>query len=330
MLSLATVLSAADSAPAENQRPLKKVLFFTKSQGFEHDAINTADNPKFGVVFRVLKELGEKNNLEFTFSKDGSLFSTEYLAKFDAFMFYTTGKLTSTGGDNTPPITTAGLEAFYKAIEDGKGFIGVHSATDTFHSPASSWVSDGDAASPYIKLIGGEFSGHGAQQKSKIIVADPKFPGVSAVPADFGPNEEWYSQKNFPADLHVILVQDPAGMNGFQYARQPYPETWARMQGKGRVFYTSMGHRDDVWQSDEFKSILLGGINWTTGRVDADVTPNLDKVTPKANELPVPQARGGREGMPQRGAPAGPGAPSEALPPAAAPVAPPAEKPAGS
>ena len=117
-------------------------------------------------------------------------------------------------------------------------------------------------------------------------------------------------------------------MNGFQYARQPYPETWARMQGKGRVFYTSMGHRDDVWQSAEFKSILLGGIDWTTGRVDADVTPNLDHVTPKANELPVQQPRGGRGGMPQRGgAPSGPGAAPTVVPPAAAPATPPAPSP---
>ena len=77
------------AAPAK-----KKVLFFSKSSAFEHDAIKTLDNPKFGYAFRVLKELGEKNDIEFTFSKDGSLFSKEYLAKFDAIFFYTTGDLT--------------------------------------------------------------------------------------------------------------------------------------------------------------------------------------------------------------------------------------------
>ena len=115
-------------------------------------------------------------------------------------------------------------------------------------------------------------------------------------------------------------------MTGNDYARPPFPSTWARMQGKGRVFYTSMGHREDVWTSAEFQSSLLGGINWATGRVEADVTPNLAKVAPKANELqpaPAPRAGRGGPGAGRGGPPAGPaGAPG--VPPAApaAPVAP--------
>ncbi|MEI6862357.1 MAG: ThuA domain-containing protein, partial [Verrucomicrobiota bacterium] len=107
------------------------------------------------------------------------------------------------------------------------------------------------------------------------------------------------------------------------------PSTWARMQGKGRVFYTSMGHRDDVWTNPAFQSVLLGGINWATGRVDADVTPNLDKVAPKANELQAAPRRGGGAG---RGGPGGRGGPpagpagAPGMPPAgpAVPAAPPA------
>jgi len=76
-------------------------------------------------------------------------------------------------------------------------------------------------------------------------------------------------------------------MTGPMYARPSYPSTWARMYGKGRVFYTNMGHRDDIWTSAMFQSVLLGGINWAVGRADADVTPNLDQVTPQANVLPA-------------------------------------------
>ncbi len=70
----------------------------------------------------------------------------------------------------------------------------------------------------------------------------------------------------------------------------PYPGTWARMHGQGRVFYTSMGHREDVWTNEEyFQPIVLGGLAWALGRVDADVTPNISKVTPGANVLPPPR-----------------------------------------
>ena len=93
--------------------------------------------------------------------------------------------------------------------------------------------------------------------------------------------------KDFADNLHVLLVQDTSGMTGEPYARPNYPSTWARMYGKGRVFYTNMGHRDDVWNSALFQSVLTGGINWAVGRVDADVTPNIDQVTPQASVLPV-------------------------------------------
>lgn len=291
LFSLSAV-HAADSSTAK-----KKVLFFNKSSGFEHDAIKTGDNPAHGYAFRVLKELGAKHNIEFTFSKDGSLFSKEYLAQFDAIFFYTTGDLTLAKntdalGDGQPPMSAAGKAALLEAIANGKGFVGTHSATDTFHPPGNKengparYVNDGDKADPYTKLIGASFVKHDAQQKGHQIVADAKFPGIGAVPADFAPHEEWYSLKNFAPDMHVLLVQDTATMNGPDYLRPPYPSTWARMHGKGRVFYTSMGHREDVWTNPVFQDVLMGGLNWALRRVDADITPNLSKVAPRASELP--------------------------------------------
>lgn len=290
LASVPAALQAAAPAP-------KKVLFFSKSSGFEHDAIKTLDSPKFGFAFRVLKELGEKNNIEFTFSKDGSLFSKDYLAQFDAIFFYTTGDLTlaknsPTQGDGNPPMTPAGKAALLEAIANGKGFVGTHSAADTFHAPGTKDhgparnLPDGENTDPYGKMLGGSFIKHDAQQKSHQIVVDSKFPGMGAVPADFGPQEEWYSLKNFAPDLHVLLVQDTSTMDGPSYKRPPYPSTWARMHGKGRVFYTNMGHRDDVWTNPTFQAVLMGGLNWALRRVDADVTPNVSKVTPEANVLP--------------------------------------------
>src|SRR5206468_50912 len=78
--------------------PKRKILFFTKSSGFEHDVISyKKGQPSFAE--KVLTDIGAKNNWEFTFSKDGSLFTPQYLAQFDALFFYTTGDLCSPGTD---------------------------------------------------------------------------------------------------------------------------------------------------------------------------------------------------------------------------------------
>jgi len=103
------------------------------------------------------------------------------------------------------------------------------------------------------------------------------FPGLAEL-KDFEKTEEWYAFTNMARDLHVILVQDTStmdvnGRRAKQYMGPNYPSTWARMQGKGRVFYTSMGHREDVWTNPLFQSMLLGGIAWAVRNVDADVTP---------------------------------------------------------
>lgn len=269
----------------------KRILFFSKSAGFEHSTIKRkGDEPSFAET--ILKQIGEKNNIEFTFTKDGRVFTPENIAKYDAFFFYTTGDLTETGNDGNPPMSPEGKAAFLDAIKNGKGFIGTHSATDTFHSPGNKehgdarYKADGDNADPYVKMIGAEFIIHGQQQKSHMVIVDKKFPGIEAVPSDFAPVEEWYSLKDFAPNLHVLLIQDTTGMKGNMYQRPPYPATWARMDGKGRVFYTSMGHREDVWTNPVFQKVLTGGINWAVGNVKADVKPNISKVTPGANQLP--------------------------------------------
>jgi len=293
VLALGAIASAADVAPVR-----KRVLVFTKSSGFEHEAIKPVlKDGRPGYGFPVLDELGRKLDIDFVFSKDGWRFTPQYLAQFDAFFFYTTGDLTvaksDPRGDGLPPMTPEGKAAFLAAIAGGKGFIGVHSATDTFHSGGHNehgperWINDGAAADDFVQMIGGEFIRHGKQQVAKLTVADPKFPGLSAVPAGLALMEEWYSLKNFAPDMHVLLVQETAGMEGEEYQRPAYPSTWVRLHGKGRVFYSSLGHREDIWTNPVFQEILAGGLNWALGRVDADVTPNLATAAPGANQLPV-------------------------------------------
>ena len=271
--------------------PKRKILFFTKSSGFEHDVISyRKGQPSFAE--KILTELGAKNNWEFTFSKDGSLFTPQYLAQFDALFFYSTGDLCSPGTDGQPPMTTEGKQALLDYVASGKGFIGTHSASDTFHTNNESkkgperYQNFGEAADPYVKMLGGEFIKHGAQQKAKLRVVDAKFPGFEKYAGGIELQEEWYSLKDFRPDLHVLCVQEAESMKGIEYQRPAYPSTWARMHGKGRVFYTSMGHREDVWTSPIFQDILTGGIAWALGDVKADVTPNLAQVAPKWAENP--------------------------------------------
>lgn len=294
----------------------KKVLFFTKSAGFQHSVISRmSDDPeKLGWAEKILTDVGAANGFDVTCSKDGTLFTPDNLKQYDIIAFYTTGDLTKDGANPTyeknaggklvankkvmtkePGMGDAGKQAFLDAIKGGKGFIGFHCASDTFHSPAYSKQGRNadklhrdvnekgqDEFDPYIQMIGGEFLIHGAQQDATLKTIDPKFPGAEAL-NDAKFVEEWYSLKNFANDLHVILAQDCAGMKGWMYERDPYPETWARMHGEGRVFYTSMGHREDVWTKKEFQDLVVGALNWTSHKIDVDVKPNIETATPGAN-----------------------------------------------
>lgn len=269
------------TAPAK-----KKVLFFTKSSGFIHSVIaRKGDEPAFAE--KILAAIGKDHGFEVVASKDGSAFEPDQIGQWDAFAFMTTGDLTKPGLDRRTPISEAGLKAFFDAIAGGKGFVGMHCATDTFGDVRGLKADD-----PYIKMIGGHFAGHGEQQVARVEIADPKFPGVDAFGSgSFELKDEWYGQKYLADDLHVILTQVTEGMKGKDYQRDNYPETWARMHGRGRVFYTSMGHREDVWENPKFQGLLIGALMWATGQVDVDVTPNVAQVTPGYRETSRAQAK---------------------------------------
>lgn len=288
LTTLALTLVVATSAfAAEAKGGKRKILFFSKSSGFEHSVISYKTGQPSHAE-KILTELGAKNGWEFTFSKDGSLFSPAYLKQFDALFFYTTGDLTSEGTDKQPPMSAAGKQALLDYVNGGGGFVGTHSASDTFHTNNESkkgpdrYKNFGPLADDYVKLLGGEFIKHGKQQVAKMRCVDAKFPGLEKYGEGFAFQEEWYSLKDFPSDIHVLLVQETEGMPDNEYKRPPYPATWARAAGKGRVFYTSMGHREDVWTNPIFQDVLTGGVKWALGDVKADVTPNLLTAAPGA------------------------------------------------
>jgi hypothetical protein len=288
LLGAAVITAAVFAAPAAGK---KKILFFTKSSGYEHSVISwKAGKPSHAE--KILLELGAKHDWEFEFSKDGSKFSKDYLAQFDAVFFYTTGNLLEPGNDGNPGMSAEGKQALFDYVKSGKGFLGTHSASDTFHTDNEAlkgperFRNHGEKADPYVRFLGGEFIRHGAQQIAKNRVSDPKFPGFEKVGAEFAFQEEWYSLKDFTPDIHVLSVIDSPAMNGKEYVRPPFPSTWARKEGAGRVWYTAMGHREDIWTNPVFQDILVGGMKWAMGVLEGDVTPNIQTVAPGAYTNP--------------------------------------------
>ncbi len=296
-LKSAALVAAAASIPrlAAAAPAPKKILFFTKSSGYQHEVITRKGDPnKLSFAEQLLTDLGAKNNFDITCSKDGRIFAAPSRNQFDAFIFYTLGDLTIPGTDKQPPMSPEDKTAFLESISNGKGFVGIHAAPDTFHSPnwkmgdlnRSTDSLGHDAFDPYIQMLGGEFVAHSKdQQPATLTCIDKTFPAAAAL-ADSTPFlEEWYSLKNFAPDLHVILAQETSGMTGPMYQRKPYPQTWLRNHNQGRVFYTSLGHRPDVWQRPTFQNLLLAALSWTTRQIEVDTTPNLTTATPGANVL---------------------------------------------
>lgn len=266
----------AGRVPAVCGSKRQKVLYFSRSAGFEHSVVKR-NGSELSYSDNVLTELGRRAGFDVECSKDGRVFDGN-LDQYDAIAFYTTGDLTGPSKDGSPPMTPQGKQKLLDAVSAGKGFVGFHSATDSFHSKTE--------VDPYIAMIGGEFVIHGAQQEASLVIAGGGFPGMNlGMGEGIAFTEEWYACKNFAKDLHVVLVQETKMMKGDMYRRPDYPETWVHLYGKGRVFYTSLGHREDVWVNPFFQAIALGGLSWAMGNTEFNVTPNIDKVTPLANQL---------------------------------------------
>jgi uncharacterized protein len=288
-------LALSQRLPAAERR---SVLLFTKSSGWEHDVVKIKDgNPS--IVERAVRELGTKHGFEVTATKDGRIFDSKEFHAYSALLFFTTGDLTTPGTDKQPPMSEHGKQAMLDAIHAGLGFVGVHAASDTFHTKpdpedrSNRYVAHGEQSDPYLRMLGGEFIVHGSEprlQTANVIVNDANFPGLEGVKSPVSFNEEWYSLKDFVPDVHVVLTLDTKGMRGECYQRPAYPVTWARMDGKGRVFYTAMGDRPENWQDPFFLKVLGAGIRWATGETKSELTRNLTEVAPGYATIPPKNA----------------------------------------
>jgi type 1 glutamine amidotransferase len=283
------LLLAAPAAMAQSSAKPKRLLFFTKSASYVHTVITGKDGQP-SVAQKTLEELAAKHGFVVTHTKDGGVFTPENIAGYDAFVFYTSGDLTTPGNDKNPPMSAPGKAAFLEAVSKGKGFVGIHSAADTFNTPGERFQTTGDATDPYVKMLGGEILNHGALQAPTIVCADRKFPGFADCKDSFELLDDWYSIRNFSKDLHVLLTLATWSMKNTGaesvYRRPPFPIAWARKHGKGRVFFLGYGHREEVWASAQFQNMLVGGIRWATGVAPAALKPNIATLTPGFDVIP--------------------------------------------
>src|SRR5271154_6123586 len=272
----------------------KSVLLFTKSSGFEHAVIKVSDG-KPSIAETAIRSFAAQNHFDLTGSKDGRIFDSKEFHEYAAVIFFTTGDLTQEGTDKNPPMSVQGKQAFLEAIQHGMGFVGIHAATDTFHTPpdtpdlSNRYIAHGEQSDPYLRMLGGEFIIHGRDprlQTTNVIVNDPKFPGLEGVSSPVSFTDEWYSLKDFTPDMHVILTLDTNGMKGECYQRPPYPMTWARMQGKGRVFFTAIGDRPENWEIPFFVNVVGGGVRWAISDVNAKIDSNITQAAPGYAVIP--------------------------------------------
>jgi type 1 glutamine amidotransferase len=262
----------------------KKLLVVETTTGFRHSSIPTVEK----VLTELAKSSGEFT-LDFVHQPDGKpqspkadasdaekaayqaaeenweermataleKLSPESLKNYDGVLF------DSTTGDLPIP----DKQGFLDWIKAGHAFIGIHAATDTFHH----WPE-------YIDMIGGEFLKHGRQVSVDCLNADAKNPATKSLPKVWTiKQEEIYQFKNYYASkVHELLVLDKHPETG---APGRYPVSWEKKYGKGRVFYTSLGHREDISDTDLnlkdrinppetgelYQKHLLGGIEWALG-----------------------------------------------------------------
>jgi len=253
-LAMVTVFAAAAALAAP-----KRVLYVTHSAGFVHGSIPVS-RQAFEIV--AARSAGA---LEVVATEDLSLISAENLRNFDVVFFFTSGELA---------LSDRQKQDFLAFVRDGKGFGGAHSATDTLYG----WPE-------YGELIGGYFNGHPWAQEVSIDVEDPLHPAMEGLAPSFRIAEEIYQFREFSRDkVRVLMTLDTATVDlrhpEVRRADGDFALAWCRNYGRGRVFYTALGHPDEVWRDPRFQTLLLNALLWLAGEKPGDAAPRSGTGTP--------------------------------------------------
>ncbi len=260
-LALGMLVAFCSASLGQNVHAEKKhLLVIGEQKGYRHEAVSHA--------MATIERLGKESGLwETTIRTDTEALTRkklEYnapnLNDFDAVLFFTSGGL------EMDPQQKADLLSFVH--DDGKGFIGVHSASITF----TEWPE-------YGVMIGGYFDEHPwGTFDAPIIVEDQSFPGMQQWSRSFVLRDEIYQIKDYSRDkVRVLMRLDPSkldlGNPKVHRADRDFAVTWAKMYGKGRVYYSCLGHVKENWDNPQLQKMYTEAIKWAMGMLDADLTP---------------------------------------------------------
>lgn len=256
------LLALAVCGPAGSQQPAKKkkLLAIGAVKGFHHDATSHA--------LATMWKIGQESGLYDTYIKTDTQLLTKAkltgnaknLDYFDAVFFYTSGELEMTDQQK------ADFLSFIR--DDGKGFLGAHSANDTFYK----WPE-------YGEMIGGYFDLHPWNQfQAPVIVEDRAHPTTRHMPPTFTILDEIYQVKDYSRErVRVLMRLDADKINlqqkGVHRTDKDFAVAWCRTYGKGRVYYNGLGHREEVWDRPDIQKMWLEAAKWAMGLTEGDATP---------------------------------------------------------
>lgn len=255
-----------ETAPAKPRQP-RKVLVFSRTLGFRHSSIP--------VGIKAITMMGDKTGAYTVYAtEDASFFEPEKLKLFDAvLMLNTTGDcLRPIGaGKETATIEQRRKQGLIDFVTGGKGLIGIHSATDTYRN----WKE-------YNKMMGGAFVSHPWNANSTVHIKnlEPSHPVNAAFEGKgFAITDEIYMFRDdtaLPTERKFLLVLDGDKMDLKKQKRKDgqFPISWVSTYGKGRVFYCSLGHREDIYWNPAILKHYLAGMQYALGDLEADATPS--------------------------------------------------------
>lgn len=229
MLSLLVAASMTTALAVPNPR----VLVFSKTTGFRHDNIPSA--------IAAIKKMGEEHHFPVDATEDASVFTDENLRKYDLVCF------ASTTGDILDESQQKALEKF---VDGGKGWMGIHSASDTEYD----WPW-------YAELVGAYFKSHPPGGQHVLVnIENRGNPSTNSLPRFWVRPDEWYDWRVNPRGKVTVLASLDEGF--YRPNPQDHPIAWCHWQGKGRAWYTEMGHFKEAYTEKWYLEHLYGGLMW--------------------------------------------------------------------